>query len=297
MRLFAPLILGLTLLCAPALAQEDGGTIADRLERLERDLNFVQKQVYRGGGGAAATAAGGGAPVNSGQMQVRFSQIDEEIRKLYGKLEQVEFQNRQAMTDLKKLSEDVDFRLRAIEQKQAEMAQAAAPVAPPPPQAFSPDPTDMGEPKPATYQAGATEPARPAPAAAKEFPSSNAHYSNAFRLLNEKKFAEAGASFDAFIKKYPSDPLVGNAYYWLGETQYSRNDFTRSAESFRKGFEANPDGQKAADNLYKLAMSLAQTKRNNEACVVLAQVISKYGESAARTVAKATEARAGMQCK
>jgi tol-pal system protein YbgF len=116
-------------------------------------------------------------------------------------------------------------------------------------------------------------------------------------LLSDKKYPEAATALDAFVKKYPSDPLTSNAYYWLGESYYARADYTRAAESFRKGFEQNPTAQKAADNLYKLALSLNQVKRTSEACIVLSQVIGKYADKSARTVAKAVEQRNVMQCK
>lgn len=280
----------LTLFAAPALAQD--AALMERLDRLERDISFVQKQVYREGN----PSSGGGAPVSAGNMQVRFAQIDEEIRQIRGLIEQVQFQNKQNADTLKKLSDDVDYRLRAIEQKQAE-APAAAPAAAAtlaPSETLPPATLDAKheEAKPAAYVPDAK-----GAATGKDFPDSNAHYSAAFKLLNEKKFAEASASFDAFVKKYPGDPLTANAYYWLGESQYARNDFTRSSESFRKGFEVNPEGNKAADNLYKLAMSLSQVRRKNEACVVLNRVIEKYSETATRTATKAEDARITMQCK
>lgn len=288
MRRLALLLLPLAaLVCAPALAQEDNAALMERLDRLERDVTFVQKQVYRNGD----PSAGSGAPVSAGNLQVRLSQIDEEIRQIRGLIEQSQFQNRQTATDLKKLSDDVDFRLRALEQKQIQ-ADAAPVAAAPAPAAETLPPVAPAE--PAAYKPDSKE--KPA-VTGKDFPDSNAHYSNAFKLLNEKKFAEASASFDAFVKKYPADPLTANAYYWLGESQYARNDFTRATESFRKGFEVNPEGNKAADNLYKLAMSLSQVRRKNEACVVLNKVIEKYAETASRTAVKAEDARITMQCK
>lgn len=297
MRRMSLLLLPLALSTA-AFAQEDAASIAERMERLERDVSFVQKQVYRNSGGNAGGEASAGVPVNNGQALVRFTQIDEEIRQIRGLIEQVQFQNRQTATDLKKLSEDIDYRLRALEQKQAEQPVAAAtptPAPTPEPAAEKPEEKSAeSEKKPATFKPEGKEKTA---LTGNDFPDANAHYSHAFKLLNDKKFGEASASFDTFVKKYPTDPLTSNAYYWLGESQYVRKDYTRAAESFRKGFEVNPEGQKAPDNLYKLAMALGQVKRNNEACIVLKKVIDKYGESAARTVVKATEARTTLQCK
>ena len=44
-------------------------------------------------------------------------------------------------------------------------------------------------------------------------------------------------------------------------------------------------------------MSLNQIKRKTEACVVLNQVVTKYAETAPRTVAKAQDGITTMQCK
>lgn len=293
MRPLLLLCLPFVWLSLPAHAQEASAALTERLDRLERDLSFVQKQIYRNSGDAASS---GGAPATPGNLQMRVSQIDEEIRQIRGLIEQTQFQNKQTATDLKKLSDDVDYRLRALEQKSAAAASAPSPVAEPTPTVA---PSAVLE--PAKLESGADEATgkeKDKPAlTGKDFPDSNAHYTYAFKLLSEKKYTEAAASFDAFVKKYPADPLTANAYYWLGESQYARGDFTRSAESFRKGFETAPDGNKAPDNLYKLAMSLSQVHRKSEACIVLNRVIEKYSDSASRTTAKATEARSTLQCK
>ncbi len=294
MRAYLLAALLLTTVALPAYAEDNAALVA-KIERLERDVNFMQKQVYRNKDGGEITTASG--PVG-GNAEVRLTQMSEELRQMRGTLEQIQFANRQNAADLKKLQEDVDFRLRALEEKQNALATAAAtaPVAAP-----APAPTPAAT--PAATPTASVAPAKFDPAPAKpaltgnDFPDANAHYSHAFKLLNDKKYADASTSFDAFVKKYPSDPLTANAYYWLGESYYARNDFTRSAESFRKGFEANAEGQKAPDNLFKLAKSLAQVKRTNEACIVFAQLSKKYADAAPRIVARADAERATLQCK
>lgn len=297
----ATLLATLTLTAAiPAFAQEDTGALMNRLNRLERDISYMQKQVYSSStGGNEGVAI---APSSGGALQVQISRMDQEIRTLRGTLEQIQFSQRQVATDMKKLSEDMDYRMRAIEDKQAALA-AAAVAAPVPMQVAAPAAAEDDE--PARFDPHKKpEPAAAAPAAAakpaltgNDFPDANAAYSAAFKLLNEKKYSEAATSFDNFVKKYPSDPLTSNAYYWLGESYYARADYTRAAESFRKGFETGPSGQKAPDNLFKLAKSLTQVKRTNEACIVLAQIIKKYPDAAPRTVKLAEDERTTLQCK
>jgi tol-pal system protein YbgF len=242
------------------------------------------------------------APIASGgRMEVRISKLEQEIRALRGVIEQQQFTERQLATEMKKLSDDMEYRLRALEEKQAAAATIAAP-APIPAAPQIPMPTSPVE-EPAKFdpvkkpEAAAPTVKPVAAVTGNDFPDANAHYSSAFKMLNEKKYSEAATSFDGFVKKYPSDPLTSNAYYWLGESYYARADYTRAAESFRKGFETGPSSQKAPDNLYKLAKSLNQVKRANEACLVLAQIIKKYPDAAPRTVKLAEDERLAMQCK
>lgn len=266
--------------------------LSDRLSRIERDVNFLQRQVYRGGtptdgttGEALVTPVG----VGGATLEVRLSQMNDEIRALRGQLEQVQFQTRQTSEELRKLSADIEYRFQVIEQKQAQLMPTISSHG----QGFSPD-ADGTAPEATEAPTGASTKAAPT---GKDFPDSNAHYTHAFKLLNDKNYAAAATSFDAFVKKYPNDPLASNAYYWLGESYYARSDYTRASEGFRKGYQANPEGEKAADNLLKLALSLAQVKRVSDACTVLTQIGDKYAQTNARTVARATAERTRLQCK
>jgi TolA-binding protein len=90
---------------------------------------------------------------------------------------------------------------------------------------------------------------------------------------------------------------VGNAYYWLGETHYIRQDYVSAADNFREGFEALPNGPKAADNLLKLAMSLSAMKKTNDACVVLDQLLVKFKETSTTVAQKAQSERTRIGCK
>ncbi len=288
------------LLIAPTAWAQSNSELMDRISRLERDVNFVQKQVYTG----AAASDPNGMPVPTGAgsaaLEVRISAMEEQLRVMRGQVETAQFASGEAQRNVIKLKEDMEYRLGALEQAQsaaavsAQTGAASAVVDP----AVDPVAEPVAEPVasvkpdvPASYQ--------PAPAASTgaDFPDSNAAYNAAFKELNGKNYSAAASKFDAFVRKYPKDPLTSNAYYWLGESYYARGDYTRAAEGFRKGFESNPQGQKAPDNLLKLAMSLDNIKRTSEACIVLGQVVSKYGTSAPRTKERAEAERSRMQCK
>ncbi|MCI5049316.1 MAG: tol-pal system protein YbgF [Rickettsiales bacterium] len=132
--------------------------------------------------------------------------------------------------------------------------------------------------------------------AAMTFGGAQAHYDEAFKALNQEEYAKARQLFDRFVIDYPKDELVGNAYYWLGETYFISKNYGQSALQYRKGFQALPDGPKAADNLLKLAMSLSEGKKNKEACVVLKQIHKKYEDSSETVTRRAKHEMARIKC-
>jgi len=154
------------------------------------------------------------------------------------------------------------------------------------------------EPKPAEAapadKAAKTE--KPAESKPADDGSAKEQYDAAFKQLNQGDYEKARTQFSEFVSKNPNHELVGNAYYWLGETYYIKQQYAKSAEEYRKGFEALPEGPKAPDNLFKLSKSLAQDKREKEACVVLAQILKKYASDTKSVVRKAANESKKLKC-
>src|SRR5947208_8480614 len=78
--------LGIAALPIPAHSQDR--STYDRLDRLERDLNMLQRQVYRGG---PAPVPGGGDPGVAMNAELRMDRIETQMRELTGRVE--EFMN------------------------------------------------------------------------------------------------------------------------------------------------------------------------------------------------------------
>lgn len=287
-------------------------TVMNRIDSLERNVMLLQRQLAKGEGYEGETIPMG-SDVPSASVQVRFGEMEETLRALQGQIEQLDFQNRQLKTQLERATKDMEFRLNALEQNRAGMAQASPePNSPQPATGGAPTYNDNPEEEPVTTEGAeyAPEPAEPPkpdrmrlageetgndPAALK-FASAREHYNHAFKLLNQTQYDQAGAAFTAFVKKYPKDPLTGNAFYWLGETYYVRKDFVKAADSFRQGFESMPSGPKSSDNLLKLSMSLDALGRGADACVVLKQIVAKYGKNSSSIKQKAEQEIGRMRC-
>ena len=101
-------------------------------------------------------------------------------------------------------------------------------------------------------------------------------YKYAFGLLRQANYDKAELALQEFVKRYPKEPLAGNARYWLGETFYVRAAFVQAAEVFLEGYQSDPKGPKAPDSLLKLGMSLGGLEKKREACAAFDKLIKDF---------------------
>jgi len=114
-------------------------------------------------------------------------------------------------------------------------------------------------------------------------------YSYAYDMLVRENFIEAEKSFKAFIGEHPNDPLASNAYYWLGETYYVQKKFQLAAISFARGFQNFPKGNKAIDQLFKLALTFMNLGKNEDACAAFSKLESEFPDIPKRISNRAEE--------
>lgn len=101
-------------------------------------------------------------------------------------------------------------------------------------------------------------------------------YQDAYNLLQAKDYKAARDSFLRFVKNNPDDELAGSAYYWLGETFFLRIEFDKAAVNYLKGYQTNVHGTRAPDNLLKLSKSLAKIDKRKEACTTLLKLKKEF---------------------
>lgn len=324
------LALGLTFLAAPVGAQER--SLYDRLDRLERDLNMLQRHVYRG---EPVYAPDGGAAVNA---QLRMDRLEAEMRELTGRVEENANQLEQLRRRVEQLTGPGSQGPVAAAMPPAGAASlGAGPGRPPPPArpptapdrsvsradeaGRSPDgPTPIfgtltppGTP-PGTQAADRPEPplrsSRQASAAAAPSPAGNSastggtlpsgsateQYNYAFGLMKQAKYPDAEIAFKEFVAAHPKDQMAGNAQYWLGETFYARGKYMEAATAFADGYKRYPKNSKAPDALLKLGMSLARADQKQNACVALAKLGEEFPQAAASVRQRATAEMKKLGC-
>lgn len=123
---------------------------------------------------------------------------------------------------------------------------------------------------PAAATAPAAAPAAPAGAV------SGATFDEGLDLLRRNDIEGAAQRFEAFAAAAPNDPRAGDAIYWLGETFFARGDYTEAARNFLRVFREYREADRAPDSLLKLGMSLARLNKVTEACRTLAEVRNLY---------------------
>ena len=300
----------LCLLAGGALAQDQQGTdlrpLLDRIDRLERDMNLLQRQVYRGAGpGGTPMAPSPAEGQNSLNYEVRISQLEDQLRTVNGQIEQINYNLDQLKKRLDTLSNDVDQRLTALEHGGAAPGQTAPapggprPLAGGPPRGPAANPPGPGGQPQVLGQLPADTGRSAAPAGAgANLPAGTPQqqYDAAFKLLREANYPAAETALRAFIQRYPKDPLAGNAQYWLGETYFVRKDYTNAAAVFADGYQKYPKGGKAADNLLKLGMSLAQLGQKANACQAFARLERDFPTAPASIKDRAGEEKKRLGC-
>jgi tol-pal system protein YbgF len=309
---------------APAFADDrDVRALQDRLDRVERDLNQVQRQVYHNAtsGGTAPLPSGGDAPSGNAllDIQVRMDRIEEQMRNLTGRVEEVQFGISQVTTKVDKIQQDNEVRFQQIESAAAAAPPPTAavgairPAARVPPSAGNMDvPVSTGGllvAPPGARESSAGVPAAPpvgrvvpvAPSSgssAANLPAGTAQeqYTYAFGLLRDSDYKAAELAFKGFLAQHPQDPLAGNAEYWLGESYFVRSDYPAAAAVFAEGYKKYPQGPKAADTLLKLGMALDNAGRKSDACTAYGRLERDFPNLQASVRQSAAREKKRLDC-
>ncbi len=271
MRILAVVLL-LVSLTATAFAQ-DMSPVLDRLERLERDTQNLQLEVFRGEGKAPENL--GSAGLN--RLEGRISALEQSLRQMTGSIEELQYQFQQQQTRSDKAQSDLELRLQMIEQRLQALQQP--------------------QPQPAA-QPAATEATAAEPTIAEAQPplDPKAAYDAALTHIRQGEYEVAESALRSFIKQFPTDALAGNAQYWLGETLYVRGLFEPASVEFVNSYKNYPKSPKAPDSLLKLGLSLARLKKTQQACASFAQLQKQFPKADANIINRAQAERQKLAC-
>lgn len=278
--------------------------LTDRLLRLERALQDLSRTVYRGDAqpvlrkidpNSSEGPQSGPAVQRLAANELRMADIESELRRLTGAIEQA-IRGVEVMRErLDKLVADVDIRLATMESELNSLKELA----------FSaPDrQTDDGKSLPSdtseqtAKKSNQVSEGQPTKQTTLPDGAPEEQYAHARGLLMRLDYEAAEQAFQAFIELNSQHALASNAHYWLGETYYVRQSYADAAGAFIDSYELFPNGNKAADSLLKLGMSLANLGSKDEACASFAELLVKFPNADPRLRRRALQESVRAECK
>jgi TolA-binding protein len=288
-------------LASSAAAQRQPPPTADqRLERLERQMQQLQRQVFPKGR-PADTAGFSDDPAATQSSVITLDQrLDALERQVSDMLRQTEENGNRLqslLSDLGRMRSDQEQRITTLEQRMND-ASSAVPLAgaavseggsvSPPPKP-KPQPPKLAGTVPSSADTGVT------PLAAGD-PGEEA-YSEGFKLWQAGQYDSAITSLRAFTAAYPKHRRASWANNLVGRALLDKGEPRAAAEALLANYRNNPKGERAPDSLFYLGQALMKLGQPGQACKAYAELDAVYGAKIRPDLKKLeTDAKTQAQC-
>ena len=298
-----------------ALAQRQPPTPEQRIQRLERQVDEMQRRIFPKGRPADTAGYSDDPAATQSSVMTLNQRLDSLERQMTDMLRQSEDNGnrlRGLETSVGQLKSDEDQRIQALEQRVTaqEAAATAAPAAEPAPaEATPPAKTRPDTATPAKPRARTTTPPKtaaatpPAPSsdegvatAAATDPGEDA-YSQGFRQWQAGDYDGAIDTLRGFVKAYPKHRRVSYANNLIGRAQLDKGDARSAAATLLANYRTNPGGDRAPDSLYYLGQALMKLGQPGQACKAYGELDAVYGAKIRPDLKKLeTDAKAQANC-
>jgi TolA-binding protein len=279
----------LTLIPASAFAQRQVPTPEQRIERLERQLQQIQRQVFPKGR-PADTAGFSDEPAATQSSVVTLDQrLDSLERQMSDLLRQSEENGNRLRTlesDYAKAKADQDQRLATLEQRVNDAAVAVVPPTTPAQSTVVTTKPPVMKPTPTAVAATTTGAAVPAVATD---PGEDA-YSQGFHLWEAGNFNEAITSLRSFTSAYPKHRRVSYANNLIGRALLEQGKPRDAAAVLLANYRSNSKGERAPDSLYYLGQAEMKLGQPGQACKAYAELDAVYGSKVRPDLRKQVDA-------
>lgn len=249
----------------------------------------------------------------------RVIQLEEQVRRLNGLVEELNFQILQMQEQLRKIQEDNEFRFQEIEGKRsdaggesgnrmarvtrdeeaAELPQGGTGA---PEREFGAIIFDAeGNVRTTNELAGTPGLAGPGhdETTVAALPSTNDPeelYRNAYEFILSGDYGTAEAGFRDHIERFPNDGRASDAHFWLGEALLGQQEYQEAAQVFLAANRDYPQARKAPDMLFKLGVSLSAMGQRDVACATFVEVAKRYPSASTSLLSRVKEEQARSSC-
>jgi len=97
--------------------------------------------------------------------------------------------------------------------------------------------------------------------------------------LQNLNYIEAEHVFRGFLKKYPKNEKVPNAYYWIGESLFVRENYPEAVLAYGEVIRNYKKHKKAPASLLKIGISFSNLDKKKESCDALNKILKQYPDS------------------
>ena len=300
----APFVVAACLLAAsvaPGHAQVDsreGIALQNQIYQLRQELKATEDQMARGGSGNRAPAyaptqlqgdsAGSGSLVP--QLLTRVDALEDQVRQLRGRVDELQNQLQQQNADLGKRIDDLAFQINpqgAQQGVQPGAPQAQQLGANPP----SPDYPPQG---PVPTRLGAPAPARPAAPPVPRTPEIALQEGRADFARHDYAKAEA-AAHEVLANR--TSPRAYDARLLLAQALSGQRQFAQAAIAFDDAYNSSRKGAHAQDALLGLADSLSAINEKKAACDSLSRLRAEFPKPRPDIAASAAAAAKRTGCR
>ncbi len=251
-------------LVSPATGQSHEETLAD----IRQEMSFLYVEVQRLRTELSTTGNSQDVSGQGTNLQ-RLDALEGELRRITGKVEELEFRIKRIVKDGTNRIGDLEFRLVELEGGDVSQlgetttlggdGQIRTPVV------VTPTDPNLGE---------------LAVSEEVDFQAAQAAY-------DAQDYETAATLFAVFTEAYPGGPLTVQAHYMRGDSLASLEKWSDAARSYLQSFSSAPDSAVAPDALFRLGVSLNKIGQREQACLTLNEVGNRYPQSGAKGRAEA----------
>jgi len=283
-----------------AFAQRQQPTPEQRIERLEKQVEQVQRQVFPKGRPAATAGFSDDPAATQTSVMALGQRLDALERQMTDMLRQGEENANRLRTiesGMAQLRSEQEERIAALEARMSAVpvAQLIAPEGQPP--ATTPPLKPKPSVRPPATTADAAAPADDATEAGAQTDPGEDAYSEGFHMWEAGNYDDSINALRAFTSAYPKHRRVSFANNLIGRALLDKGEPRAAAEALLANYRTNPGGDRAPDSLFYLGQALMQLGQPAQACKAYSELDAVYGAKIRLDLKKLeTDAKAHAKC-
>jgi TolA-binding protein len=301
---------------AQEMQSREAIALQNEIYQLQQEIGSLRQQLANGSRGGSslggdsyqqAPPSRGAANDMVAQLLSRVDTLDEQMRDLRGRIDELQNQTQQQNADLSKQLADLRFQTQnggsggATPPGEAGAGPSEAP--PPAGPMSSPPPGDLGTlpaPSPQGYQPNrpmplTAQPPRPPSPPMRRTPEVAMH--DGYAALAQRDYPVAEGAARNVLSNYRTSPRAYDAQFLLAQALAGEHQYSQAAIAYDDSYNRNRKGMHAAPALIGLASSLASINEKRAACETLVKLHAEFPQSAAelRSQIASVRQRAGCQ--